>query len=141
MAVVSTDSGVSASISSVIADGSASARLAKTGSGPLVLSGTNTYSGGARIDGGTLQVSSDANLGAVAGGLIFNGGALSTTGDIASVRGVTLTAMRVFDVAFSTTLGLTGVVSGGELAKQGAGTLTLSGVDGYIGGTAPARSA
>lgn len=54
VAVVSTDSSVSASFNSVITDGSALARLAKTGPGTLVLSGTNTYSSGTRIDGGTL---------------------------------------------------------------------------------------
>src|SRR5690606_12287591 len=38
--------------------------LQKAGSGTLVVSGTNTYTNGTHVYGGTLQISSDANLGA-----------------------------------------------------------------------------
>ena len=37
--------------------------LAKTGSGTLVLSGSNTYSGGTTVSGGTLEITNAGNLG------------------------------------------------------------------------------
>jgi fibronectin-binding autotransporter adhesin len=40
------------------------------------VTGTNTYSGGTEINGGTLIVSADSNLGNASGGLAFNGGTL-----------------------------------------------------------------
>ena len=66
--------------------------LVKTDLGTLVLSGTNTYTGGTAINGGTLAVSSDANLGAAAGGLTFNGGTLANTSAFTTGRAITLAA-------------------------------------------------
>ncbi|WP_174564832.1 autotransporter-associated beta strand repeat-containing protein, partial [Achromobacter insolitus] len=54
--------------------------LTKAGAGTLVLAGNNSYTGGTRLAGGTLQVDRDANLGAATGGLTFSGGTLATTG-------------------------------------------------------------
>ncbi|TWG87519.1 fibronectin-binding autotransporter adhesin, partial [Luteimonas sp. J16] len=48
--------------------------------GTTVLSGTNTYTGGTHLLGGTLSVASDAALGAGAGALHFDGGMLQVTG-------------------------------------------------------------
>ena len=45
-----------------------SARLVKTDAGTLVLNGNNSYTGGTAINGGTLRIASDANLGDAAGG-------------------------------------------------------------------------
>ena len=42
-------------------------KLVKTDLGTLVLSGINTYTGGTAVNGGTLQVSQDSNMGALAG--------------------------------------------------------------------------
>src|SRR5690606_5349105 len=56
-------------IATIDAELTGTARLVKDMDGTLVLTGTNTYSGGTAINGGTLQIASDANLGAAAGGL------------------------------------------------------------------------
>src|SRR5690606_20654149 len=77
-------------IATIDAELTGTARLVKDMGGTLVLTGTNTYSGGTAINGGTLQIASDANLGAAAGGLSFNGGTLHTTADITSTRAVDL---------------------------------------------------
>lgn len=110
--------------------------LTKAGAGTLVLQGANTYSGGTAIEGGTVQVDRDANLGAVAGGLRFGDGTLATTASFDTARAVTLAQSGRFDVAAGTTLGLTGAVSGaGALVKSGAGTMVLSGSNSHGGGT------
>ena len=50
-----------------------SGALTKTGDGTLVLTGTNTYSGGTNLDAGTVSVSRDENLGNAGGLLTFDG--------------------------------------------------------------------
>ncbi|AXA71961.1 hypothetical protein CE205_15810 [Achromobacter insolitus] len=110
--------------------------LTKAGAGKLVLAGNNSYTGGTRLAGGTLQVDRDANLGAATGGLTFSGGTLATTGSFDTARAITLVQAGRFDVATGTSLGLAGVVSGnGGLVKQGGGTLVLSGSNSHDGGT------
>ena len=85
--------------------------LTKSGDGTLVLSGANSYSGGTTIGAGTLQ------------------------GDTGSLQGnVVDNASLVFDQGANGTFA--GIVSGsGDLVKQGAGALTLSGANTYTGGT------
>src|SRR5690606_37431968 len=48
--------------------------VTQDGSGTTILTGINSYAGGTTINAGTLQVSSDANLGDAAGELTFDGG-------------------------------------------------------------------
>lgn len=104
----------------------------KTQDGRLVLSGANTYSGGTTIAAGVVEVSEDDNLGSTSGGLTFAGGTLATTADMASARTINLEATGRFAVADGTALDLSGTVSGsGDLIKDGAGTLVLSGDNGY----------
>lgn len=104
--------------------------------GTLLLSGANTYTGGTSINDGTLQVSADANLGNVAGGLAIDGGTLRNTGAFASGRAVTVGQDgATFDTLAD--LGLNGVIGGsGGLVKTGGGTLTLAATNTWTGGTA-----
>jgi autotransporter-associated beta strand protein len=71
-------------ISGVIANGSATSRLTKTGPGTLVLTGLNTYGDGAGYDSGATQIDQgalQADFGAgysINSGLILNGGVLQS---------------------------------------------------------------
>ena len=134
----------------------AGASLTKTGSGTLLLSGANTYTGSTTVSAGTLAVSNAAGLGTTAGGttvasgaildlqnaavgaeaLTLNGGTLKTSTGTSSLAGdVTLGANATVDVG-GTQLTLSGAVSGAyDLSKSGAGTLVLSGANNVYNGT------
>ncbi|WP_375196824.1 autotransporter-associated beta strand repeat-containing protein [Sphingobium sp.] len=112
------------------------ATLVKTDGGTLVLNGVNSYSGGTAIDGGTLRIASDANLGDAAGALSFDGGTLNTTLDLSTGRAVNLVGTGTLLTDAGTSLTLTGALAGnGALVKSGAGTLVLNGSGGQGGGT------
>ncbi|PSJ63205.1 autotransporter outer membrane beta-barrel domain-containing protein [Mesorhizobium soli] len=129
--------GITATIAS---DLTGNTQLVKSDMGTLILTGTNSYTGGTAINGGTLQVAADANLGAASGGLSFNGGALHTTADITSSRNVTLTGTGTLRTDAGTTLTLDGAVAGaGALVKDGAGSLLLLGNAVHTGGTTIAQ--
>jgi len=107
----------------------------KTDLGTLVLNGANTYTGGTAIDGGVLQVASDANLGDASGGLSFDGGTLRNTAVFTSARAVTLnTNGGTFDTQANLTLS-GGIGGAGALSKTSSGTLTLAGNNSYTGAT------
>src|SRR5262249_36027525 len=112
-------------------------QLVKIDEGTLLLTAANSYSGGTAINGGTLQIASDANLGDLAGALSLDGGTLRTTANITSARVVTLNAGRgTFETQPSTTLTLTSAIGGaGALTKTGAGSLILIADSTYTGGT------
>ncbi|MPZ33582.1 MAG: autotransporter domain-containing protein [Rhodospirillales bacterium] len=108
--------------------------IEKIGAGTIVLAGANSYAGGTTINGGTLSISADANLGAASGGLTFKGGTLENTAALTTARAVTLTNTGTFKTTAD--LVATGVISGsGALTKAGSGRLTLSGNNTYSGGT------
>jgi autotransporter-associated beta strand protein len=117
--------------------------LTKTGPGVLTLTGTNTYTGGTRINGGTLALTGttggDAALGATGAGngIFFDGGVLlnNFTGGFTTARDVVLGAgggtFRLF-----TALTVNGIISGsGPLRKELTGALTLTGANTYTGTT------
>jgi outer membrane autotransporter protein len=109
--------------------------LEQRGSGTLTLTGANTYLGGTALDAGTIAVAADANLGAAAGALTFDGGTLQNTAAFAMSRNVLL---MVGGGTFLTDADLlvSGPISGpGALTKQGVATLTLTGNNTYSGGT------
>ncbi|WP_071889485.1 fibronectin-binding autotransporter adhesin ShdA [Salmonella enterica] len=89
---------------------SGSGSLVKTGTGELTLSGDNSYSGGTTIIGGTLTADHADLLGT---GAVANSGVL-----------------QVGEGELENTLS-----GSGSLVKTGTGELTLSGDNGYSGGT------
>jgi autotransporter-associated beta strand protein len=111
--------------------------VVKNGAGTTMLSGANTYTGGTRINAGTLSIAANAGLGSASGILTVDGGTLNTTANVATARTTTLDAGGgTFDTNAGTTLTHTGTITGsGNLTKSGAGTLLLGGVVGYTGAT------
>ena len=131
--VMRVDSGDTAEVAAPIAG---SGGLVKRDFGTLVLSGTNSYTGGTTIDEGVLEVSADDNLGAVTAPLTFDGGTLRYDAGFASARSVTLEESGGTIDTQSDSAMLSGAISGpGELIKTGPGTLTLTNDNTYTGGT------
>ena len=99
--------------------GTTTGSVTKEDGGAWVLSGSNTFSGGTFINGGTLQISSDANLGAVPGSaatnITINGGTLAVAGQVSP--GFVIQGTRLFSIGNS----------GGTIANNGSHLLTLSG--------------
>ncbi|WP_273793909.1 autotransporter outer membrane beta-barrel domain-containing protein, partial [Brucella anthropi] len=89
--------------------------LTKTGTGTLVLVADSNYAGGTMISGGTLQIGNGGKTGAVAGDINNNG---------------ILVFNRSDSVAFANVISGTGVVN-----QSGLGTLALSKMNTYSGGT------
>jgi len=114
----------------------------KTGASTWQLTGTITQLTPWKISGGTLSVSSDGALGDVSGVLtLLNNATLATTASISTLRNIVLgQGGGNIDVAPSTTLALSGVISGqGALTKSGDGLMLLTGTNTYSGGTTIAR--
>ncbi len=115
--------------------------VTQKGDGTLTLSGANSFTGGMRVDNGVLQAGAD---GTVFGQGVLNvaaAGAAKMQNHDVSVRGLlgdglvdlgagALTSDQEIDTVFS------GAITGdGDLTKDGAGTLTLSGANDYRGVT------
>ncbi len=108
--------------------------LIKAGAGKLTLTGANIYMGGTTINGGTLAISSDGNLGNTAGGITFdNNATLQTLAGImfAGTRAVTVNPLGGKIDVFGQNSTLNGQVSGAGVltvtdSVAGLGTLTLT---------------
>jgi autotransporter-associated beta strand protein len=108
----------------------------KTGTSTWTLTGTTNSLTPWAIDGGTLAVSADDNLGAASGGLSFAGGTLQFLSSFTTSRAVTLNAGGGNFDTDGNNATLAGFISGsGGLTKVGAGVLTLSDTNSYSGGT------
>lgn len=135
-----------ATIESILREASARDRLTlvKTDLGRLILSGDNEYRGGTRIDGGTLQISADSNLGQSGTDLVINNASTLQLGaDLTSNRTIELGAnanAAVFDLNshhFTPTGDITG---DGKLkvtssSSDAGSTLTLDRANSYQGET------
>jgi autotransporter-associated beta strand protein len=89
--------------------------LLQLGSNTLTLTGNSTYTGGATVSAGTLQIGNGGTSGSIVGNVADNG---------------PLAFDRSDTVAFGS------VISGaGSLAQLGSGTLVLTGANTYSGGT------
>ncbi|MDP3592655.1 autotransporter-associated beta strand repeat-containing protein [Phenylobacterium sp.] len=121
--------GMTATINSVLSGGG---QLVKVDAGTLVLTATNTHTGGTLINEGVLQISQESSLGA--GGLTLDGGTLRINSGTLG-RGITLGASGgTITPSVSTTV--SGAITGiGRLTKGGTGILRLTGVNTYSGGT------
>lgn len=94
---------------------SGSGALIKAGASTLIVTGADTYAGGTTITAGTLQLGSGGTSGSIIGNVTNNG-------------------VLVFDRGDNVTFG--GVISGGgSVVQQGSGTVLLTGINTYAGGT------
>ncbi|CAN5250974.1 autotransporter-associated beta strand repeat-containing protein [soil metagenome] len=110
--------------------------VVKAGTGTLVLSGTNTYSGLTYINGGILSISSEARLGTApaiaATNIVINGGTLleTTAFSMTAPRQIAIGASgATFSLPASGNFNIGGVIK--DLAP-GAGPLNLIGVSGGL---------
>lgn len=121
---------------------SGSGSVTKRGAGRLVLSSTsNSYTGGTRLEAGSLQISSLANVGGSNASVTFAGGILRTSGtgitSLASNNVNWSTFDGGFDVSSSSaTITLTNPIEGtGSITKLGSGTLRMNVANTYSGDT------
>ncbi len=112
--------------------GSGVLSFVKSGTGTLVLSGTNTYKGSTTINGGTLSIGASAGLGdstAVTNTVTIDNAVLEVTGnvDLGANRVVTINAGgAIFKVTSGNTLTVPAAIGGaGALDKTDSGTLAL----------------
>ncbi|MDQ0251333.1 outer membrane autotransporter protein [Sphingomonas kyeonggiensis] len=94
--------------------------IVKTEAGTLILTGTNSYSGGTTIQAGTLQIGNGGTTGSIAGNVANSG---------------TLAFARSDATSFGGTISSTGAV------HVLSGNVTLTGDNGYTGGTGIAAGA
>ncbi|HTQ39758.1 MAG TPA: autotransporter-associated beta strand repeat-containing protein [Pirellulales bacterium] len=140
-------------INSTIADNTSATALTKAGAGKLTLTAPNSYTGVTYVNGGTLAISSNGNLGnqTIGAAVALNGGTLEATGGTSfglfnGTAGTNDRAVTIgggggtFNVDPGTTLQIDGLVSTavtnqfGPLVKTGSGTLILSGSTNNYGG-------
>jgi fibronectin-binding autotransporter adhesin len=122
---ISVDSGVAATLGGTLSGGG---NITKSGAGTLVLSGSNTYSAGTRIEGGIIQIGNNSALGT---GTITNAGAGAGLATDATSR----TLANALFLGANTVIGGTGVLQidgtttllvSRELTNNNAGGLILS---------------
>jgi len=143
------DSTKSLTLSGAIGDGGNTYGLTKAGTGNLVLSGANTYGGDTIITAGKLELGATGVIpdGSGKGNVLLTGtldlnsfsetiNGLSGTGTVDTVAGGTPTLTVGGNDATSSFSGVIKNTAGSlALTKIGAGTLTLSGSNTYIGAT------
>ena len=126
---IGTDTGVTTTISSELAG---TTGMTKTGSGTLVLSGSNSFSGNATISAGALQIANDSALGNSANDLA-NNGTLKTTSSVSLGAGRDLSGSGTYDIANGTTLTVNGNANNTATTLANTGTLDLQGATRTLG--------
>src|SRR6266851_3435150 len=142
---ISTDPGTTLSYGGIIAGVGS---LTKAGTGTLLLSGVNTYTGATAVNAGTLRLGTTNAIGSasavtVAAGATFDlAGFSDVIGSLAGAGTVTSTApgtVALTSGGNNSSTAFTGVIQNGSgtvgLTKTGTGTLTLSGTNTYSGTT------
>lgn len=134
--------GASLSISSQQIGSDFSGKISGTGSleiygrGNVFLRGNNDFTGGVTLRGGTLEISSDANLGASSapfrfgsgGGALYDSPLLRVSDSITIARQIVMGSYGPIDIGANNVV-LTGQISGGAIEKRGTGTLTVEGAN------------
>lgn len=125
-------------------------KLTKTGTGILLLDGSNTFTGGLEVADGTvravaanvLPATGTLTLGNTAAALVDLNGFNQTIGALAgggALGGGVALGSATLTLGDATSTSFAGVISsgsGGSLVKVGGGTLTLTGANTYSGSTA-----
>ena len=116
-----------------------------SGSSTLTITSSQTYTGGTNVTGGTLLVANASALGAASGNIVASGGVLdlggynlTSSGTVAFTGGTVQNgALTNNTVAFNAQSGAVSASLAGNagLTKSSTGIVTLSGSNGYSGGT------
>jgi fibronectin-binding autotransporter adhesin len=122
----------------VISDGTGTTSLTKQNNGVLTISGTNTYTAGFTLTGGTLNINSVTALGTAAGTFTINGGTIQNT-----------TGASITTNSYPIMIGGDFLFDGAQNLNLGTGTVTMAanrqinvdaGISLVIGGTLSAAA-
>ena len=120
--------------------GGANGKLVKSGSGTQALTGQLSYGGGTEVSAGTLGVGNLPNAGSVlvrGGTLALSGFATDVVGAVTLQNGQIAGTGRLQATSYDLQNGMVSAALDGAapVHKTGSGTVTLSGQNGYAGGT------